>query len=123
MADSKRQIKYAKQLRKDLAEIFQLDPKYYFKDTLGTITGITVSPDLGLARIYISIFPIKEAGIIMKHLEIIKPEVRNKLGRKIGSRVRIIPELAFLLDDTEEKASKIDQIINNLDIPSAGEKE
>ena len=115
--ESKRQIKYGKQLQKDLAEIFQKDPAHYFKSTLGTITGVSVSPDLGLARIHLSIFPINKAEEIFAHLESIKSEIRLKLGKKIGDRARIIPELAFFHDDTEEKASKIDGLIDNLNIP------
>ncbi|GAB4240366.1 MAG: 30S ribosome-binding factor RbfA [Ekhidna sp.] len=120
--ESKRQIKYARQIQKDLAEIFQKDPSHYFKTSLGTITHVSVSPDLGLARIYLSIFPISMAKEVFEHLNDIKSEVRLKLGNKIGSRVRIIPELAFFHDDTEEKASKIDRIIDDLNIPPAPEE-
>ena len=115
--ESKRQIKYGKQLQKDLAGIFQQDPNHYFGTSLGTITGVSVSPDLGLARIHLSIFPINKAEEVFEHLNSIKSEIRLKLGKKIGSQVRIIPELAFFHDDTEEKASKIDNLIDNLNIP------
>lgn len=120
--ESQRQVKYGKQIQKDLAEIFQKDPNHFFRSSLGTITGVSMSPDLSLARVYISIFPVSEAEKIFVHLDEIKSEIRNKLGRKIGSRVRIIPELAFFHDDTEERASKLDKLIDNLDIPP-GEEE
>ena len=120
--ESQRQVKYGKQIQKDLAEIFQKDPTHFFKDTLGTITGVSMSPDLSLARVHISIFPISRAEVIFDHLNEIKSEIRNKLGRKIGNRVRIIPEIAFFHDDTEEKASKLDKLIDNLEIPPAEEE-
>ncbi len=119
---SQRQVKYGKQIQKDLAEIFQKNPSYFFKTSLGTITDISMSPDLGVARVYISVFPNAQASAIFEHLNEIKNEIRNKLGRKIGNRVRIIPELAFFHDDTEEKAAKIDKIIDDLDIPSSENK-
>ncbi|MEO1256816.1 MAG: ribosome-binding factor A [Bacteroidota bacterium] len=119
--ESKRQIKFGKQIQKDLAEIFQKDSSYYFGSSLGTITGVSVSPDLGLARIYLSIFPITKAKEVFDHLNRIKSELRLKLGKKIGNSVRIIPELAFFHDDTEEKATKIDRLIDDLDIPSEEE--
>lgn len=93
--ESKRQVKYGKQLQKDLAEILQRDPSYFFKTSLGTITNVSVSPDLGLARVYLSIFPISQAEQVFEHLNQIKSEIRLKLGNKIGDRVRIIPEIAF----------------------------
>lgn len=120
--ESQRQIKYRKQIQKDLAEIFQKDPSHFFKATLGTITNVSMSPDLSLARVYISIFPIKDANDIFDHLNEIKSEIRNKLGRKIGNRVRIVPEIAFFHDDTEEKASKLDRLIDNLNIPPSEEE-
>jgi len=120
--ESQRQAKYGKQIQKDLAEIFQKDPNYFFKTSLGTITDVSMSPDLSLARVYISIFPIKNAQDVFSHLNEVKSEIRNKLGRKIGNRVRIIPEIAFFHDDTEEQASKLDKLIDNLEIPP-GEEE
>lgn len=120
--ESKRQIKYGKQLQKDLAEIFQRDPSHFFKTSLGTITNVSVSPDLSLARVHLSIFPINQSEEVFDHLNEIKSEIRLKLGKKIGNRVRMIPELAFFHDDTEEKASKIDRLIDNLDIPLAEEE-
>ena len=119
---SQRQIKYGKQLQKDLAEIFQKDPNYFFGSSLGTITNVSVSPDLGLARVYLSIFPISQAESVFQHLNEIKSEVRLKLGKKIGNRVRIVPEIAFFHDDTEEKASKIDKLIDDLNIPPEKEE-
>lgn len=115
--ESKRQVKFGKQIQKDLAEIFQKDAVHYFGSTLGTITEVSISPDLGLARVYISVLPIKEATKVFEQLDRLKPEIRLKLGKKIGSRARIVPELVFFHDDTEEKASKMDRIIDGLDIP------
>jgi len=120
--ESKRQIKYGKQIQKDLAEVFQRDTNHFFRNTLGTITHVSMSPDLGLAKIYLSIFPIHMADQIFNHLNEIKGEIRLKLGKKIGDRVRIVPELAFFHDDTEEKASGIDRLIDNLNIPPEKEE-
>ena len=121
--ESKRQIKYGKQLKKDLADIFQSDPHHFFGEALVTLTHVSVSPDLGLARVYLSIFPDSQADRTFNHLENIKSEVRGKLGRKIGKRVRVIPELAFFHDNTEEKASKIDALIDSLDIPPPNDED
>ncbi len=120
--ESQRQIKFAKQIKKDLAEIFQKDPNYYFKSALGTIVHVNVSPDLGLVRVYISVFPIRMARDIFDHLDEIKSEIRYSLGKKIKNSVRIVPELAFFHDDTEEKAQHLDKLIDNLEIPPSEEE-
>ncbi|MEM6831661.1 MAG: 30S ribosome-binding factor RbfA [Bacteroidota bacterium] len=121
--ESKRQIKFGRQLQKDLAEIFQLDTHFYFGNSLVTITHVSVSPDLGLARVFLSVFPIKDKEAIFFRLDENKKEIRLKLGKKIGDRVRIIPELAFFHDDTEEKAAKIDNLIDSLNIPPKPDEE
>ena len=52
-----------------------------------------------------------------------KSELRRALGNKIGKQVRIIPEIAFYLDETEEKAQRIEDILAGLDIPPEEETE
>tara|TARA_Y100001972_G_scaffold107277_1_gene136299 strand:- start:324 stop:698 length:375 start_codon:yes stop_codon:yes gene_type:complete len=115
--DSKRQHKFSRQIQKDLSEIFQRDPRHFFNNSLVTITGVEVSPDLGFAKVYLSVFPVKDVEDVFYNIEQKKGEIRKLLGNKIGKRVRIVPELAFFHDNTEEEASKIDRLIDNLNIP------
>lgn len=115
--ESKRQQKISRQIQKDLGEIFQKDPRHFFGHSLVTLTEVEVSPDLSLAKIYLSVFPIKDAEEVFFHLNDIKSEVRKLLGNKIGKRIRKIPELAFFHDDTEEKAAHMDRLIDSLNIP------
>ncbi len=117
--DSKRQHKFSRQILKDLSEIFQKDPRHFFNNSLVTITGVEVSPDLGFAKVFLSVFPVKDVEDVFYNIENKKGEIRRLLGNKIGKRVRIIPELAFFHDNTEEEASKIDRLIDNLKIPPA----
>ncbi|MEP0366474.1 MAG: 30S ribosome-binding factor RbfA [Cyclobacteriaceae bacterium] len=118
---SQRQQKYARQLQKDLGEIFQKDPRHFFGNSLVTLTGVEVSPDLSFAKLFMSVFPIKDAEDVFFRLNEGKSEIRKLLGNKIGKRVRIVPEIAFFHDDTEEKASHLDKLIDSLDIPSAAD--
>ena len=115
--DSKRQHKFSRQIQKDLSEIFQRDPRHFFNNSLVTITGVEVSPDLGFAKVYLSVFPVKDVEDVFYNIEQKKGEIRKLLGNKIGKRVRIVPELAFFHYNTEEEASKIDRLIDNLNIP------
>ncbi len=117
--DAKRQNKYGRQIQKDLSEVFQKDPRHFFGKALVTITEVNVSPDLSLARVYLSVLPIQDAEAVFDRLEEHKSEVRKLLGLKIGKRIRKIPELAFFHDDTQEKAFKMDNLIDSLNIPPA----
>lgn len=120
---SQRQLKYARQIQKDLGEIFQKDPRYFFGNSLVTVTQVEVSPDLSFIKLYMSVFPIKDAEEVFFRLNENKSEVRKLLGNKIGKRARIVPEIAFFHDDTEEKASHLDKLISGLNIPPASSEE
>ncbi|MEQ8581931.1 MAG: 30S ribosome-binding factor RbfA [Marinoscillum sp.] len=123
MTQNKRQHKYGRQIQKDLSEIFQRDTRHYFGHSLVTVTGVEMSPDLGFAKIFLSVFPIQNTEDVFFNLNEKKSEIRKHLGNKIGKQVRVIPELAFFHDDTEERASRMDQLIDGLNIPPADETE
>lgn len=123
MTQNKRQHKYGRQIQKDLSEIFQRDTRHYFGHSLVTVTAVEMSPDLGFAKIFLSVFPIQNTEDVFFNLNEKKSEIRKHLGNKIGKQVRVIPELAFFHDDTEERASRMDQLIDGLNIPPADETE
>ena len=117
MSESKRQLKFAKLIRREISEILQREFSGRFKGSLVTVSGASMSPDLGLARIYFSIFPTARAADIMTLLDAEKSKIRGSLGRRIGKEVRIIPDLAFFDDQTAEEASRMDQLLDSLEIP------
>ncbi len=104
-----------------MGEIFQKDPRHFFGNSLVTLTGVEVSPDLSVAKLYLSVFPISDVENVFFRLEEMKSEVRKLLGNKIGKRVRIVPHLVFKHDETQEKAAHMDQLIRGLNIPPAPE--
>lgn len=124
--ESTRQQKYARLIQKELGEIFQKDTKHLFGKAFITITLVKMSPDLGFAKVYLSMFMVDDQQLLLGQINERKGQIRKLLGQKIGKQVRIIPEIAFVIDDTEEKAQRIDKLIDSLDIPPAdkdGDKE
>ena len=121
--DGTRQNKYGRQILKDLSEVFQKDPRHFFGTALVTTTEVNVTPDLSLARVYLSVLPTNQAKEVFEKLEERKSEIRKLLGNKIGKRIRKIPELAFFHDNTQEKAFKIDSLIDSLNIPPAPDED
>ena len=69
--ENTRQEKIAKQIQRDIAEIFQRDIAESLRGVLVTVTAVRVSPDLGYAKIYVSVFPFDKAQAT---LDIIKME-------------------------------------------------
>jgi len=120
--ESKRQQKHAKLLQKELGEIFQKEARHLVGKAMVTITRVLVSPDLGVAKVYLSFLladPQSTYELINDH----KKDIRLYLSKRIGKSVRIIPELAFFPDESASYAQHMDKVISGLDIPPAPEEE
>ena len=123
MAGTTRQLKFAKLIQKEISDIFQRDKRGILDNTFVTIADVRVSPDLGLARIYVSMMLAKDKQAVLDKITSRKGEIRKALGNKIGKQVRIIPELVFYLDEVEENAQRMDSLIDNLKIPKSSKEE
>jgi ribosome-binding factor A len=123
MAETTRQQKYSKLIQKELSDIFLRDKRGILDNAFVTIAHVRMSPDLSVARIYISMLLVKEKEKVLENITLRKGEIRKALGNRIGKQVRIIPELIFFKDEVEEKATRLDELIKNLNIPPASKAE
>ncbi len=114
--ESKRQQKFARLILKDMSSIFQKEAKNHLGSTFVTITQVRMTPDLGIARIFLSVLVESERKKVLNLLIENKGLLRNLLGKKLRHQIRKIPDLEFFIDDTAEYAAKITEIIDNLDI-------
>lgn len=117
MSGTIRQQKYGKLIQKELSEIFQRDKRGIIANEFISISEVRMSPDLGIAKIYISMMLAKDKKATLDRLENHKGEIRKALGDKIRNQARIVPELIFYLDEVEENAIKMDALIKSLNIP------
>ena len=76
-----------------------------------TVTVVRMSPDLSLAKIYLSFFPVKENEDPLSSLKEHTAEIRYELGNKVHNQLRIIPELAFFVDDSLDYIEKIEKLL------------
>jgi ribosome-binding factor A len=109
--DSVRQNKIARLLQKELATFFQAESRNLFPGKLVTVTVVRVTPDMGLAKVYLSVFPHDDDFIarVSEH----NKTIRTALGRNIRHQVRIIPELAFYIDDSMDYFERIDKLLKS----------
>jgi ribosome-binding factor A len=117
--ESKRQQKVGRQIQKDLGDIFQKEGKHLISGSFITITAVRMTPDLGIARAYISFLPDKNKRILLEGIQENSRFIRQKLGERVRHQLRIVPELQFYLDDTAEYAAKMDALFADLVIPPA----
>jgi ribosome-binding factor A len=121
--ESKRQQQYAKLIKQDLSEIFQKDMQATFGKAFVTITDVKVTPDLAIARAYLSFMLTNDKDGLLHDIREKSKSIRGILGNKLRHQVRIIPNLEFFVDDTAEYAAHMDALISNLDIPPLKEGE
>ncbi|SHO62251.1 30S ribosome-binding factor RbfA [Algoriphagus zhangzhouensis] len=120
--ESKRQQKHAKLIQKELGEIFQKEARHLIGKAMVTVTRVMVSPDLSVAKTYLS-FLLADPAATLELINDHKKEVRLYLSKRIGKSVRIIPELAFFPDESASYAQHMDKVISGLNIPAAPEEE
>jgi ribosome-binding factor A len=111
--DSTRQKKISRLLQKELGGIFQRKTNE-FGGKMITVTTVRISPDLSIAKIYLSIFPKKKEGDeTMSDIKFHTSQIRNELGRIVGKQLRIVPELHFFEDDSLDYIDNIDNLLKN----------
>lgn len=109
--ESTRQLKVARQLQRDIAEIIRSKGMAAFDGALVSVSGVKISPDLAVARIYVSIFPSAKQQSVLALLEESNKSIRGELGRLVAKQLRIVPELIFSLDDSLDYVEHIDGLL------------
>ncbi len=110
-APSTRQLKVAREIQKVLAEIIRSKGMAAFGGALVTVSEVRVSPDLSVAKVFVSIFPSERQEAVMQILEENVRALRGELGHVVGRQFRIIPELVFQLDTTLDYAEHIESLL------------
>lgn len=108
---STRQLKVAREIQKDLAEIIRSKGMAVFGGAMVTVSEVRVSPDLSLAKTYVSIFPSSKAEEVMKILNDNVKALRGELGHQVAKQLRIVPEIVFYLDSSLDYAEHIDELL------------
>ena len=84
------------------------DPSFGFI----TVTKVKVSPDLKIAKVYISVLEKNQRQATLDKIMAMAGFIRSQLGSRI--KLRYVPELKFFLDDTLDYVEKIDNLIKKI---------
>lgn len=109
--ESTRQAKIARLIQKELSEILRQQTAKT-NGILVSVSTVRVSPDLSIARAYLSIFPSDKAKDILENINRSARTIRYELGQKVRFQLRKIPELAFHLDDSLDYIENIDHLLH-----------
>jgi ribosome-binding factor A len=96
-----------------MADILLKLNKSQFTGKIISVTVVRVTKDLGIARVYLSIFPSEFAADILKEIELLNKHLRGELGRRVGKTLRVIPDLQFYIDDSLDYIDNINKLIQS----------
>ena len=108
--EGKRQAKIARLLQKELSEIFRRQTAR-MGNVLVSVSTVRVSPDLSIARVYLSIFPSERADEILNNIKSQTRTCRYELAQAVKTTLRKCPDLSFFLDDSLDYVENIDRIL------------
>ncbi len=108
--ESNRQQKINRLIQKELGEIFLLEAKK-MPGVLISVTGVRVTPDLGIAHAHLSVFPSEKAAELVDNINDNVKTVRYNLGKRLRNQLRVIPELVFHVDDSLDYIDNIDKLL------------
>ena len=114
-----RQNKVARVIQKDIADIFQKEMRNAFGSGLISVTHVFMSPDLSFAKIYLSLFAVQDKEKTLSTVRKQVREIRRFLGMRVGKQLRIVPEIAFFIDESADYADKMEKVFSTITISPA----
>lgn len=110
-----RQKQVAELVRRNFSTILLEQGRYIFEDALVTVTEVQMSPDLLMAKVYLSVYNTDNKQAVLLLMEEQHQELRQSLGRRMRKQVRRIPDMAFYIDDTLDEMERVDKLFKRLE--------
>jgi ribosome-binding factor A len=127
MTEGKRQKQVAAEISKVLNEVFLRMGLNMQGGGMVSISSVKLTPDLYEARIYLSMFQIKDPEAVLEKFKDRSSEIRGELGNMMRHQLRSIPQLTFYIDDTLDYVFKIEALLENIKnsslAPEGGKKD
>lgn len=114
MEESKRQKQVGKLIQQEMSDIFQREGLNVIDGGMLSISKVSVTPDLLEARIYLSLFQIKNPEELLRSIRERTGEWRNSLGQRVKNQLRRVPEIQFFTDDTLDYVFKMEELFRKI---------
>lgn len=98
-------------MQKELSEIFRLETAK-MGGVLVSVSSVRVSPDLSIARVYLSIFPSERGAELLANINANEKKIRFDLAQRVRYQLRKCPELSFYIDDSLDYIEHIDSLLH-----------
>lgn len=115
MEESNRQRKIASVLQKDLVDVLQKAAQDGMQGVIISVSKVAVTSDLGVAKVYLSVFPSSKRDGIIEGVKSNAPLIRHELAQRTRNQLRRMPELLFFGDDSLDYIEEIDKSLKGED--------
>jgi ribosome-binding factor A len=115
MQETNRQRKIASVLQKDLVDVLQKAAQDGMQGVIISVSKVSVTPDLGVAKVYLSVFPSNKRDAIIEGVKSNAPLIRHELAQRTRNQLRRMPELIFFADDSLDYIEEIDKSLKGED--------
>lgn len=116
MEETNRQLKIAGVLQKDLVDVLQKAAQDGMQGVIISVSKVHVTSDLGIAKVYLSVFPSENRNKIIEGVISNAPLIRHELAKRTRNQLRRMPELLFFGDDSLDYIEEIDKSLKGEDI-------
>ncbi|MDE0534764.1 MULTISPECIES: 30S ribosome-binding factor RbfA [unclassified Tenacibaculum] len=116
MEETNRQRKIAGVLQQDLVDVLQRAAQDGMKGVIISVSKVSVTADLGVAKVYLSVFPSEKRDEIIDGVKSNTPLIRHELAKRTKNQLRRMPELLFFGDDSLDYIEDIDKSLKGEDV-------
>ena len=114
--ESKRQLQVAETIKRNFGQVLQNEGTYiYGTDPFVTVTAVKMSPDMSIAKIYLSVYNIDDKQNVILQMDEEQVRLRGALAHRIKRHVRRIPDIQFYLDDTLDEMWRLNQLFDRIE--------
>lgn len=114
MEETKRQKQVGQLVQEEMSDIFLREGLTMAGGGMVSISKVSLTPDLMEARVQLSLFQVAKPEELLKDIRDRTPELRNQLGRRVKNQLRRVPELSFFIDDSLERAFKMEALFDQI---------
>jgi len=112
--DNKRQLQVGEMIKRNFSPIFQQEGGFIYGAAFVTVTQVKMTPDLSLAKVYLSIFNAPDKELVLEKINNHTHVLKQALAQRIRNHVRRIPQISFYIDETIDEMYKIDQLFKEI---------
>lgn len=121
--ESKKQKQVGELIRRNFVSVLFQEGIYIYGSAMVTVTNVIMSPDLGIAKIYLSVYNSDNKQLVVDKMSDNTTKLRQVLSQRIKKHVRRIPYISFYLDELVDEMYRVNELMNEIKIPKKDEEE